>query len=690
MQNLLCRNLSLLGSDAEAKRAEVLDYFLKTYEIYERLFDILLDDSVFYEQPEKLRHPIIFYFGHTAAFYINKLIFTGKISRVNERFESIFAIGVDEMSWDDLNSSNYTWPSVADTRAYREKVKEIVVEFIKTEPLKLPICWSDPFWIVLMGIEHERIHLETSSVLMRQLDVGLLKESEIFKLCTKSSNPPTNELLNVAGGVVKLGKKRTDDYYGWDNEYGYFETKLDGFLASKYLVSNGEFLEFVRDGGYGKDEFWSDEGLSWRKFTGAIIPCFWHRNGLSYKYRALNSVIDMPMDWPVDVNYHEAKAYCNWLGARTSQNLRLPTEAEWYRLLEYSGAVDVVLSSESGVRANINLEHFASACPVDTFAHGDFYDVVGNVWQWCETPIYPFDGFEVHSVYDDFSVPTFDDRHNLIKGGSFISTGNESLPSARYAFRRHFFQHAGFRYVSSNNPLEDTNANYENDSEVTESLEFGYGSMNNFSTKIAQVVADIDEGVGKGRVLDLGCSVGRSSFELARVFEEVIGVDFSARFIRCGEHIKKDGRFRYVSSNGEKKEVCADDFGITPQMRERVKFWQGDSCNLKPVFAEFDFIVAANLLEKLYSPVKFLSGIHNRLGSGGIFVLASTYNWNERYTKKQDWLSNDAHSALPNIRKILELNFDEVGEVVDIEFVSKSHTDGFNHFSSEMTVWRKK
>jgi len=64
-------NIKLDVSGEEAKRVEVLEYFLKTYELYERLFETLADDSVFYERPEALRHPIIFYFGHTAAFYIN-------------------------------------------------------------------------------------------------------------------------------------------------------------------------------------------------------------------------------------------------------------------------------------------------------------------------------------------------------------------------------------------------------------------------------------------------------------------------------------------------------------------------------------------------------------------------------------------------------------------------------------------
>ncbi len=88
--------------------------------------------------------------------------------------------------------------------------------------------------------------------------------------------------------------------------------------------------------------------------------------------------------------------------------------------------------------ANIGFKYF-NQTPVDKYKFGEFYDVVGNVWQWSITPTYPFDEFKAHPVYDDFTTPTFDDRHALMKGGSFISLGNETLRSARYAFRKHFF-----------------------------------------------------------------------------------------------------------------------------------------------------------------------------------------------------------------------------------------------------------
>jgi len=95
------------------------------------------------------------------------------------------------------------------------------------------------------------------------------------------------------------------------------------------------------------------------------------------------------------------------------------------------------------------MEYWFSPNPVDYFKTGDFYDIVGNVWQHCSTPIYPFEDFDIHPVYEDFTTPTFDGRHYMIKGGSFVSTGNEATKHARFAFRRHFHQFAGFRYVES-------------------------------------------------------------------------------------------------------------------------------------------------------------------------------------------------------------------------------------------------
>ncbi|MBO6852074.1 MAG: 5-histidylcysteine sulfoxide synthase, partial [Marinobacter sp.] len=442
----LLRTPNLAEGDPESKRSEIAAYFTNTFDVYTRLFDCLDGDEGFYQKSIPLRHPLIFYLGHTATFFVNKLVLAKLLpERIDPHMESVFAVGVDEMSWDDLNDAHYNWPAVSEVMAYRAKVRAAVLELIESLPLALPINWDSPWWPIVMGVEHERIHLETSSVLIRQHDLSKVRPHPDWAPLAETGEAPGNELITVPAGTVNIGKPFDDAYYGWDNEYGEHQANVEEYKASQYLVSNQEFLEFVEAGGYELDTFWSDEGRAWRQFAEAKHPTFWcWHNG--WHLRLMTEEIEMPWDWPVEVNYHEAKAFCEWKREQTGLPIRLPTEDEWYRLCSVAGVDEI---DDRPAHGNLHLDHGASPCPVTRFRHGQWFDVVGNAWQWVETPTYPFDGFKVHPLYDDFTTPTFDGRHNLIKGGSWISCGNEARLSARYAFRRHFFQHAGFRYIAS-------------------------------------------------------------------------------------------------------------------------------------------------------------------------------------------------------------------------------------------------
>ncbi len=448
MHNLKTKTINLQEGNPEEKRIEILDYFIKTWEIDERLYDLIKQDETFYLRADPLRHPLIFYLGHTAAFFINKLILAKLIdTRIEPAYESVFAVGVDEMSWDDIDENHYNWPKVSQVREYRDKAKKVIIKVIEKTSLQMPITWESPFWTIMMGIEHERIHLETSSVLIRQLPLNSLQPGKFGKNCPLMGSATGNEFLTVPGSLVVMGKPFNDPFYGWDCEYGRYEENIATFKATKQLISNAEFLKFVESGGYGTKKYWTDEGWSWKCYKQAEMPLFWRKVGNEYFLRLVADELSMPWNWPAEVNYLEAKAYCNWQSEMTGKTLRLLTEGEWYRLVAFCNVPD---QSAWGLSpGNINLEHYASPCPVDLFKMGEFNDVVGNVWQWTETPITSYPGFKVHPLYDDFSTPTFDGKHNLIKGGSWISTGNEITLHARYAFRRHFYQHAGFRMVES-------------------------------------------------------------------------------------------------------------------------------------------------------------------------------------------------------------------------------------------------
>jgi 5-histidylcysteine sulfoxide synthase/putative 4-mercaptohistidine N1-methyltranferase len=695
------RTLVLNRGTAEEKRQEILDYFHATYDIDEALFRPFTSKEAFYVQAEPLRHPLIFYLGHTSVFYINKLIAAKVLNeRINPKYESLFAIGVDEMSWDDLNDAHYDWPSVDQVRAYRDKVRETVDRIIRTIPLNIPIAWDTRAWALLMGMEHARIHLETSSVIIRQLPVKYLSPDPFWARCTTSGPAPKNTMVPVAGGTVSLGKTKSHPLYGWDNEYGSHAALIDEFRAGKYLVSNKEYLGFMQDDGYEQKRWWTEEGWNWRTYRKQSHPLFWVADGDTYRFRTMLEIIDMPWDWPVEVNYHEAKAFCNWKGTQTGKMIRLPTEEEWYRMRDVSEIADQPYWSKAP--GNINLEHYASSCPVNEFRFGDLYDVIGNVWQWTETPIYGFNGFEFHPYYDDFSTPTFDDQHNLLKGGSWISTGNEATRDSRYAFRRHFFQHAGFRYVETDKPVPRYSSVYETDAMVSQYDELHYGGkyfgVENFPSQCARIALELMEGKRKERALDLGCAVGRASFELARGFSHVTGLDYSARFIRVAADLRERGYIRYVlPEEGEivsYHEKHLSQFGFD-EIKDKVDFYQADACNLKPIYADYDMVLACNLLDRLYDPASFLTMIHERIVKGGLLIITSPYTWLEEFTQRDRWIGGfrkdgENVTTLQGLGEMLLPHFTRVAEPRDIPFVIRETSRKFQHTIAQMTVWERR
>ena len=698
-QPLFTRTPNLREENTLALRQQLHEYFVTTFDRYESLFETLTCDQAYYEKSIPLRHPLIFYFGHTATFFVNKLLLARMIgTRINPRFEAFFAVGVDEMSWDDLNDAHYQWPTPVEVKAYRDQVRAMVIHLIETAPLQLPVDWNNPWWAIIMGIEHERIHLETSSVLIRQHKLAYVKNHPQWKPFRETGVAPVNELVKVAAGSVHLSKDKTNPFYGWDNEYGTHSANVSEFQASKFIVSNQEFLAFVQADGYKNKNYWEEEGQSWLAFTRAQHPTFWLNKKNHWHLRLMTEEVVMPWDWPVDVNYHEAKAFCNWKKSVTGLAVRLPTEDEWYRIYDTAGLHNV---DATKANANLHLDYLSSSCPVNKFSHGDFYDVVGNVWQWTETPIYPFEGFDVHTIYDDFTTPTFDERHNLIKGGSWISCGNETLRDARYAFRRHFFQHAGFRYVVSEELKPVPGSHYETDKLLSEYAEFHYGDeyfgVTNFSKALAELAIEIVGDLPNAKALDIGCASGRATFELAKHFNFVTGIDFSARFIGQGIHLAQGDTLRYtLTVEGELvqyKSRSLTDLSLS-DVKDKVEFFQGDACNLKPQFTGYDFVMAANLIDRLYNPAKFLSAIHERLNIGGIFMLTSPYTWLPDHTPREDWIGGfkkdgESFTTFDGLKVHLGEHFELLQQPIEVPFVIRETKRKFQHTLSEVTFWKR-
>ncbi|MGE3714805.1 MAG: 5-histidylcysteine sulfoxide synthase, partial [Alphaproteobacteria bacterium] len=547
----------------DASRKELLDYFNNGWTLTETLFSALANEEAYYLRPyHKLRHPMIFYYGHVVSVYINKLRVAGLIDRpLNAEFEKLFEVGVDEMRWDDLHEGNQQiWPAVAEVREYRREAYGLIKSLIEThpflEPDRLPITQDSPMWALVMGFEHERIHLETSSVLMRELPIEYLRKPDAWPdFIAAKKDTASNTMISVPATEVSLGKPHDFPTFGWDNEYGVETRTVRPFAASGQLIGNGEFLEFVKAGGYAEEKYWSRDGWGWRRFRNVKWPTFWVQNGPAgshlYKLRTIFEIIDLPMDFPAVVNFHEAKAYCAWKSEQDGgMPYRLLTEAEHHAMRD---------GDECGLNSDLAS---GSESPVNALSANSkgFHDVFGNVWQWCEDHFHPLTGAKPHPYYDDFSTPCYDGEHQMILGGSFISTGDEASRFARFHFRPHFFQHAGFRIARSEdgNPASDAKllhsggvSNYETQEMLNKYLLMHWGSEKDIWDKVPpsprpEVVhlplkcaaLTVQYASEFGRALDLGCAVGRSTFEMARHFKEVVGIDYSREFVECGSTLQ--------------------------------------------------------------------------------------------------------------------------------------------------------
>lgn len=691
---------SLPQISTTASRAELQDYFDNGWALTELLFSSLTSEAAFYARAyHKLRMPMLFYFAHPVALYVNKLRVAGILDApVHADFESLFETGVDEMRWDNLHEDKRDWPALAEVVAYRAKVYAMISRLIAEHPAFEHMTIDSPGWALVMGFEHERIHLETSSVLLRELPLEYLARPAAWP-----QNAPADPAASYAPLIlrtreatqVQLGKPRDFPTFGWDNEYGSETRDVPAFEASTTLVRNGDFLEFMRDGGYSTDAWWCERGLAWRRFRNSKHPTFWVPDGPSglhaYLLRTVFETIPLPRDWPVCVNHFEASAYCRWKTARdeSTQPFRLLSEGEHIALRDGSEAARANLGLRAGSESSVY------AAPANSFG---MHDAMGNVWQWLLDDFHPLAGSTPHPFYTDFSTPCYDGEHSMILGGSFASTGDEASPFARFHFRPHFFQHAGFRIARSLGTaapvvryITPAHTRYEDRYMLGRYLHLHYGEASPEHAAIAlpafenfpKACADLvhKHAPHASRILDVGCAVGRSSFELARAGAEVIAFDYAEQFIRAAKTLQSTGQIAYslpVSGDAARHEIAYRPPEIDSA---RVQFELGDAMQLRPDMGQFDAILVANVICRLPNPAACLQALCGMLRPGGVLVITSPYSWLEEYTPRAHWLDGFEALAqvLPHMHCIAQQNLPLF--IVD-------HARKFEYIVAEASVWK--
>lgn len=240
---------------------------------------------------------------------------------------------------------------------------------------------------------------------------------------------------------------------------------------------------------------------------------------------------------------------------------------------------------------------------------------------------------------------------------------------------------------------------YETEYFHSQYCEFHYGSdyfgVPNFPARCAGLCVGFMKERRVARALDIGCSVGRTAFELARIFSRVTGIDSSASFIKSADAIRASGSVIYnLPVEGElylPVERNLSDFRLD-QVCRRVEFIQADASMLPDDVTGYDLIFAGNLIDRLEKPRRFLSSLHERMNPGGVLVLTSPYTWLPAYTPRDEWLGgfwkNGRHwTSRDGLKAILQPNFRLLTEPFDVPFVLRETARKFQHSLAEMTAW---
>ncbi|HYE65145.1 MAG TPA: SUMF1/EgtB/PvdO family nonheme iron enzyme [Pyrinomonadaceae bacterium] len=401
-----------------------------------KLFDLAGEEDL-HQSPGYGFRPVIWHLAHIGVFEAYWILqrLRGE-NAPDERYERIF----DPISTPREESKNL--PSRSEMEKYLALVRGRVLRALD----EARFDDSDPLlrnaYIFHLVLEHEYQHQETLAYLLHLLDPAKKTgpQRDGAHVFSASAQPaPPHDMLNIPEGHFEMGSRW--DTFAYDNELPSHTVHLPAFKIDRLLTTNEEYARFIEEGGYGRRQWWSDEGWAWREREGWQCPLSWRRDGDGWSVRKMFAEGLMEPRHPVTgVSWYEAEAYARFAGKR------LPAEAEWEKAASWDAARErkrrFAWGDQSPDPAHCNFGyHFWGTTPVGSFPEGASHygclDMTGNVWEWTGDAFAGYEGFKAFP-YPEYSELWFDGDHRVLKGGSWATRAPILRTSFRNFFRRHF------------------------------------------------------------------------------------------------------------------------------------------------------------------------------------------------------------------------------------------------------------
>jgi ergothioneine biosynthesis protein EgtB len=312
-------------------------------------------------------------------------------------------------------------PTLEEVLAYRFHVEAALLE-------GLPDLSEDAAALVELGLNHEQQHQE---LMLMDLTATFAENPLLPALWPLQPSPPTaaGERAFVPGriGIVEIGHDGSG--FAFDSEGPRHPVLLHPHELADRLVTNGEWLSFIEDGGYSRAELWLSDGWAWVQESRIEAPLYWRRNDGTWSRFGLDGVQPLnPADPVCHISYYEADAFARWSGAR------LPTEAEWEAAAE---SLDPDGGNQFDVAGAVRPR------PAGRGAQDRLRQMFGDVWEWTMSAFLPYPGFRP-------AEGTVGEYNGKFMSGQFVLRGGScATPRGhmRASYRNFFYPHQRWHYA---------------------------------------------------------------------------------------------------------------------------------------------------------------------------------------------------------------------------------------------------